>query len=228
MKRALIGFLAVLIVIFAGLAVRAWFHLPKSGTVARSEVTVTVPEGLTTAEVGERVQASIATISASAWDEATRNAPEGSLFPDTYHFYADATAAEVVEKMQSTMQAKLAGAMASRDASASSASLSSMDVLILASIVEREVQNPTDMGNVAEIFLKRLAAGSPLQTDTSADTFLHAGLPSAPICNPGLAAITAVLHPTRNPWYFFLVKPDGTVAYATTYEQHLENKLKYL
>ncbi|MDO8303394.1 MAG: endolytic transglycosylase MltG, partial [Sedimentisphaerales bacterium] len=115
---------------------------------------------------------------------------------------------------------------------------------------EREAQQKSDMKNAADVFWKRIADGMPLQSDatlayitgkttgqiTNADkqidsphnTYKYAGLPAGPIGNPSLAAIDAALHPTPNPYYYFLTKADGTMVFAETLAEHNANKAKYL
>jgi UPF0755 protein len=219
------------------------------------EVQVTIPEGYTLKQIGETVRAAIPSISEEEWDAAVgAGSPlasdpfivaagkpdsvdlEGYLFPDTYRFFSDASSEDVVKKMIGTMQEKAPGI--------------THDQLTLASIVEREVQDPEDMKEVADIFLKRLDAGMALQADstlsyitgqesaemttedlqydTPYNTYKYPGLPPGPISNPGMNAIDAVLHPTANDWYYFLTTPEGDVVYARTFEEHVANKNRYL
>jgi UPF0755 protein len=126
----------------------------------------------------------------------------------------------------------------------------SNDTLIMASIIEKEVQTPEDMKRVAGILFNRMKIGMPLQVDstltyinqktsatlTSADlktdspynTYTRKGLPPTPICNPGINAILAVLNPTPSKDFYFLTTKDNTVIYAQTHDQHVANKQKYL
>lgn len=233
------------------------------------EVQITIPEGFTLTQIGERVRAALPHISGEEWGDAAgasspvigqsvflaQNKPsnvdlEGYLFPDTYRFFADATAEDVVRKMVDAMEAKMTQTLASGERAELSAEFGVHDVLTLASIVEREVQGADDMKDVADIFLSRLEIGMPLQADstisyylgkTSAEltledlradepfnSYTRAGLPPGPISNPGFNAIDAVIHPTENPYLFFLTASDGTVIYASTFEAHVANKQRYL
>ncbi len=241
-----------------------------------SEVRITIPEGFTLKQIGERVRAALPHVTEDEWNAAvaaptgavaSRDAAwflnqvkppdvdlEGYLFPDTYRFFPDATAADVVTRMVETMSAKLGEAISSvadeNDVWKAGTLTTPHEVLTLASVLEREVRSPDDMRDVADIFLSRLVMGMPLQADstiayylgkTSAEmtvedlrtdepfnTYTRAGLPPGPISNPGLNAIDAVLHPTENPYLYFLTTSDGTVIYASTFEEHVANKQRYL
>jgi UPF0755 protein len=124
------------------------------------------------------------------------------------------------------------------------------EVLTLASIVQREVRKESEMKNVADVFLKRLSIGMALQADSTVNyitggddpsislddrdiespynTYQNPGLPPGPISNPGLDALTAVIHPASNPYLYFLTDDLGNVYYARTFDEHLANKAKYL
>lgn len=172
---------------------------------------------------------------------------EGYLFPDTYDYFVGATADEALKKMLDNFALKVPPQMRDR-VKAQGKSL--YDVIILASIVEREVRQPEDMKIAAGIFWSRLARGQALQsdatlsyflkdktaahsaaeleTDTPYNTYKYPGLPPTPISNPGLNAINAVIEPTITDYNFFLTAVDGTVYYAKTFAEHVSNKNKYL
>jgi len=172
---------------------------------------------------------------------------EGYLFPDTYEFSTDATAEDVVKIMLSTMKGHIDDI---GTVTGDAAGMSMHELLTLASIVEKEVRTAETMKNVADIFLKRLKIGMALQSDatinyiingddpspTYADleveslynTYKHAGLPPGPISSPGLNALSAVLHPIHNDYYYFLTTDDGAIYYGVTYDEHLRNKAKWL
>lgn len=235
-----------------------------------AEVQITIPEGFTIKQIGERVRAALPKITENEWKSAvgasspvgaastfvSQNKPagvdlEGYLFPDTYRFFATATAEDVVAKMVGEMSDKLSGSLV-KDANgfALPGAMTPHEILTLASIVEREVRGADEMKDVADIFLKRLKMGMPLQADstiayylgkTSAEmtlddlkkdepfnTYTRAGLPPGPISNPGQNAIDAVTHPTSNPYLYFLTASDGTVIYAATFDEHIANKNRYL
>jgi len=172
---------------------------------------------------------------------------EGYLFPDTYRVYADAGPADVVKKMLDTFGSKLTAELKTQLATSGH---SLFEVLTLASIVEREVRTDADRAKVADIFWRRIDIGMPLQsdatvnyvtgksalqptlqdleTDSPYNTYVIRGLPPGPIGNPSLSSIRAVLAPSANTNLYFLTDESGGVHYAETYDQHLENKRRYL
>jgi UPF0755 protein len=148
------------------------------------EVEMTVPEGFTLKQIGERVREALPHVTEEEWNAAVggsaelgdvddfvaRNKPpgvdlEGYLFPDTYRFFADADARTVVAKMVGTMEERLG-------AESTAAGLTVHEILTLASIVEREVRSAEDMRYVADIFLSRLEIGMPLQADSTISYYL--------------------------------------------------------
>ncbi len=170
---------------------------------------------------------------------------EGYLFPDTYRFFKKATGEEIVKKMIDNSQVRWESLEKN-----SPEGLTLHEVLTLASIVEKEVARSQDRKMVADIFLRRLKIGMALQADSTVNyvtgkktpaislsdreidspynTYKYPGLPPGPICNPGLDAIEAVLAPTPNSFLYFLTTPAGEVIYAKTYNEHVNNKQKYL
>ena len=171
---------------------------------------------------------------------------EGYLFPDTYRVYRDATAEDIIRRMLHNLEQKLTPELLTE---IERQGKTIHEVLTLASIVEREVSTDADRKLAADIFYKRIAAGIPLQSDAtvnyvsgkgttrpSADdlaldslynTYRYQGLPPGPISNPSLSAITAVIYPTPNPYYYFLTTPDGAVVYSKTHDEHVAAKAQY-
>lgn len=180
-------------------------------------------------------------------DKPATAALEGYLFPDTYQIYTDAKAGDIVEKMLDAFDVKfpddLRRAAANRNRSI-------FGVVRMASIVEKEVSTDADRPIVAGIFWKRLEIGMALQSDATVNyvtkrgsvrptnedisvdspynTYKYPGLPPGPIGNPSFASLKAAALPEDSPYLYFLTKPDGTVVYGRTHEEHLENKAKYL
>ncbi len=176
---------------------------------------------------------------------------EGKLFPDTYDLTDEPTADEVIKKMTDDYASRISGLSVSND------------MLIIASIVEREAANDAERADIAGVFTNRLAKGMKLEADptvqyqkdndnypkvgilnfkfwqklTNGDiknikgpfsTYQNAGLPPAPICNPGLASIKAALTPSKHNYLYFLHGTDGKIYFAATEADHNANKAKYL
>ncbi len=173
---------------------------------------------------------------------------EGFLFPDTYEFYVSSTPAQVTKKFLANFQKKIK--IASKGEEWQKVLPQLYQKVILASIVQKEVQTPQDMRIVAGIFQKRLEKGIPLEScatlsyilgkakkryswqDTRVpspyNTYLHYGLPPGPISNPGLAALIAAFHPQKTAYNYFLTSPQGKTIFARTYQEHQKNIFKYL
>lgn len=167
-------------------------------------------------------------------------AAEGFLFPDTYAVESDVEIEELLTLMSRTFDDRLTATMRKQ---AEQMGLSVYELITLASLVEREVRFPEDRPIVAQVLLKRLKLNMPLQTDATLqylmdtpkeevliadtqidspyNTYQHTGLPPGPIANPGLASITAVLHPAETDYLYFVADRHGHNHYAYTYEEHL-------
>ena len=174
---------------------------------------------------------------------------EGFLFPDTYRIFKDATAADAITKMLKNFDSKLTKQM--RDDIAQQ-NKSIYQIIIMASLVEKEVRTSEDMQTVAGIFWNRIKDGQALescatlayilgekkvqysaadtQVDSPYNTYRNLGLPPGPIANPGLNSIkAAIYYPKYTQYNYFLSRPDtGETVYSKTLEEHNLNKYKYL
>lgn len=153
---------------------------------------------------------------------------EGFLFPDTYEFYKGMEASSAINKMLQTFYYKITPDMQKQ---ADNLNLSFYNVLKVASIVEREAQYDEDRALVASVVYNRLNSGwqigmdstilylypdhegeptaEMLAEDTPYNSRLHRGLPPTPICNPGLASISAALNPEPSTYYYFMSDETG-------------------
>jgi UPF0755 protein len=120
-----------------------------------------------------------------------------------------------------------------------------LQVVTLASLVEKEARVEADRPLIAGVLLHRIQVGMRLQCDATVqfalgehkarltdqdlkvdspyNTYLHNGLPPGPICNPGLPALRAALQPAATDYLFYVARRDGTHAYAKTFEEHKAN-----
>jgi UPF0755 protein len=124
------------------------------------------------------------------------------------------------------------------------------EIIIMASLIEKEARGEEDRFIISGILWKRIEKGIPLQVDapflyilgkesselTISDlstnspfnTYRYKGLPPAPIGNPGLESIKASLRPTTSPYLYYLHDKNGNIYYAKTYDEHKQNIKKYL
>lgn len=180
---------------------------------------------------------------------------EGYLFPDTYHVWSDAKPDIVTGKMLENFGRKITPVLVS-DIAKQKHTLH--EVVVMASMIEKEVRSDDDRRLVSGILWKRLELGMPLQVDativyvkkqqlanplpvTSAkitiedtridspyNTYKNRGLPFGPIANPGMSAILAAAYPTESPYLYYLSTPDGRTVFSKTMEEHNIAKAKYL
>ena len=165
---------------------------------------------------------------------------EGFLFPDTYELGTDMDVDTILKEMSSDFDQRLTKKMRQR---AAEEHLSLYELVTLASLVEKEARYEEDRPIIAQVFLKRLAIGMPLQSDTTLqylrndpkedlsledtkvdspyNTYQHEGLPPGPIASPGLAAIEAVLYPASTEYLYFVADRQGHNHYSTNYADHL-------
>ncbi len=159
---------------------------------------------------------------------------EGYLFPDTYLVRKGAVLEDVITIMRETFDTK--------------AGNPSRDVVIMASLIEKEVRSREDKRMVSGILWKRLKIGIPLQVDATItyltskkkvsngdmkidspyNTYRYRGLPLGPIANPGLESIQAALDPQESPYLYYLSTPEGKTIFSRTLEEHNKAKAKYL
>ena len=146
---------------------------------------------------------------------------EGYLFPDTYHITRIQTIQDVVDQMRKNFDQHVTQNIRS-------------EVVVMASIIEKEVQTLQDKKIVSGILWKRVANKMPLQVDAAPETYQNSGLPLSPIANPGFESIQSALYPTPSPYWFYLstkVGPRGEASktiFSRTLEKHNIAKTKYL
>ncbi|WP_306143477.1 endolytic transglycosylase MltG [Roseibium sp. MMSF_3412] len=210
--------------------------------------SVTIPEGWTTAQILERVREHPILVG-----EITDVPAEGDLLPQTYTFARGTTRQEVLGQMKEAQERLLAEIWERRtdDLPVSSPE----ELVVLASIVEKETALADERPRVAGVFVNRLNKSMRLQSDPTIlyglyggeawlkdrsaikqseinaqnkyNTYQIDGLPPGPIGNPGRAAMEAVANPSRTQDLFFVADGTGGHVFAETYEQHQENVRKW-
>ena len=199
---------------------------------------LTIAEGLT----AQQILTVLAHAEAMTGD--VKAIEEGSVLPQTYDYEYGADRVAFLARAKAAMDRDLAAAWADR---ASRLPLASEhDVLVLASIVERETAKPEERSHVAAVYLNRLRQGMKLQADPTVvylasngagaldhrltraelgrddpfNTYRSAGLPPAPICSPSLDSVRAVVHPAASDDLFFVADGSGGHIFSRSYEAH--------
>jgi UPF0755 protein len=171
---------------------------------------------------------------------------EGFLFPDTYLFPENVTAQGVETLMIANFNKRIEPWSGVIELSKHTM----REIVIMASILEKEATTEEDKAIVSGILWKRISIGMPLQVDatfmyllgkasselTTTDlamkstynTYTNRGLPGGSIGNPGIAAIRAAIQPTASQYLYYLSDNNGVMHYAKTFQEHIANKSKYL
>ena len=214
--------------------------------ILRSGKTVvrrlTVAEGLTTAEVLSRLART-----EGLTGVVTSNPGEGRLLPETYHFSFGDSRNDIVRRMRSAMDKTVRDLWAKRKPGLPYRT--TVEALVMASIVERETGLAAERARVAGVFVNRLNRSMRLQSDPTViygladglgslgrsltrkdladphpyNTYVHNGLPPGPIANPGRAAIEAALNPADTDAIYFVADGKGGHAFARTLKEHNRN-----
>jgi UPF0755 protein len=186
-------------------------------------VVVTIPEGFDTAQTGEVFASKLLNFDKTKFASETKGL-EGYLFPDTYFFLSTDTETDVIKSMSENFKKK----MLPLKPDIISSGKKEKEIIIMASIIEREAKGDADRAVISGILWRRLKVGMPLQVDAAPETYKTKGLPKNPISNPGIEAIKAAIYPQNSPYLYYLHDREGGIHYARSYSEHIKNKLKYL
>lgn len=223
-------------------SMRDIMKLMRSGKVVL--YSLTIPEGLTVAEVFKRVAAD----DVLTGDMPKTMPPEGSILADTQRFSRGTTRKELIHKMMADQKKLVHDIWERRDPGLPLKNVNQF--VTLASIVEKETGKADERPRVAAVFLNRLKKGMRLQSDptviyglfggegkpadrplyqsdlekpTPYNTYIINGLPPTPIANPGRAALEAVANPSKTDDLYFVADGTGGHVFATTLEEHNAN-----
>jgi UPF0755 protein len=217
---------------------------------------ITIPEGYDIYEIDK----ALSTMGMIARDEFIKiagtkdtarffslNAPnmEGFMYPDTYLLGPHMTSREIIARMYRRFRQIYTPEMRQR---ARKVGLTDLEVITLASIIEKEAISPAEKPIISSVFHNRLRQGMKLQSDPTAiygikgfrrditpedlkrdtpyNTYLYKGLPLGPICNPGKDSLMAALWPTETRHLYFVSKGDGHHFFSTSFKEHNEAILK--
>lgn len=221
------------------------------------QIRFTVPEGFTVVKTAKKLEAEglgkADKFIAAAKDYApyaymqTDNPnvlfkAEGFIFPATYDFPVGISEEEMLKIMVEQFDKKMQESGVAK--TVQEKNLNMRDVVNMAAMVEMEAVFPEEQPRIAGVFLKRVAIGMPIQSDTTIqyilgaqkeiitfadteiqnpyNTYQNMGLPPGPIASPGLKAIQAVLAPEDNEYLYFVAEKDGHHRFTKTYEEHLQ------
>lgn len=216
--------------------------LLQSGDVLLHEVMIAT--GMSSAQVYDRLMAEARLTGEIAVPE------EGSILPDTYTFTRGEARADIIKRMQNSMDVTLADLWAKRQPNLPLRT--AQEALTLAAIIEKETSKKAELPIVAGVYINRLNMGmklqadptviypitkgkplgrrilkSELQADNGYNTYVITGLPAGPIANPGKRAIAAVLNPAKTKNIFFVADGSGGHAFAQTNAEHDRNVAKW-
>jgi UPF0755 protein len=220
-------------------------------TIVKGEVCarwITIPEGFTVRQIAERLAAR-GLVNEERFLYLASNGRyfdvgfphgdnlEGYLFPDTYLIPLDSAEESVIRQMLDCFRKKAMGCISS-----SQTNMPLDEVVILASMIEREARVPKDRPLVSAVLRNRLNRGmrlevdatvlyalgrhktrvlySDLDVDSPYNTYRNAGLPPGAIANPGLDCIKAALNPARVDYLYYVAKPDGSHIFSRTLAEH--------
>jgi UPF0755 protein len=217
------------------------------------DVWITIPEGLRTEEIAEYIASYDLELFDSLDFISGAKGMEGTLFPDTYLVPKESTAKQILSLLNNTFEQKITSAFA-QDITSSPHSLD--ELLIMASLIEREARQYGQMRHVSSILWNRVGIGMPLQVDATLqyvkgfskdqqkwwaqptredksipspyNTYLNPGLPPGPISNPGVQAFKAALNPLETNDFYYLHAPSGEMYFGSTLDEHNANVQRYL
>lgn len=229
-----------------------YFHDPEpvytvakrisEGDYGLEPIRVTVFEGWTLFDIADHFE--------TVFDRFDRDrffslADEGYMAPDTYFFSPLSSTEHLVERMKDNFDSRIEALKDDLDLERSVD-----DIVIMASILEREANTFETKRNISDILWKRIDDGMPLQVDASFvyvnnkntyqltlddlkidnpyNTYRYKGLPPTPIANPGMNALRAAADPIENPYWYFLSDLSGNMYYARDFDEHQYNRSNYL
>lgn len=186
------------------------------------------------------------------YGEISKKPHEGSIMPESYKHKCQTSKQAVLDYAQSLMNKTLDEAL--KDYNFKNSHLKSrFDVLIMASVIEKETSIIEEMPKISSVFKNRMKIGMKLQTDPTViyqitnetgilerrltlddlksqgawNTYVVEGLPLTPIANPSIEAIMAALNPSETDYLFFVASGSGGHIFAKTYKEHILNVEKY-
>ena len=219
-------------------------HKLAVGAYGLEPTRVRIHEGATTKEMAALLDKQFERFDADNFLAQTR-LQEGYLFPDTYFFLPNVTEDTVIQAMRQNFDAQIAPLLPL----IASSTRSLPDIVIMASIIEREARNSADRRMISGVLWNRIERGMALQvdvtflytigkgtfqltnrdllTDSPYNTYMRKGLPPTAIGSPSLDSLEAAVNPTKNNYLYFLADHSGVTHFCKTYACQLANKARY-
>lgn len=219
-------------------------HKLTIGAYGLEPARVRIHEGATTKEMASLLGKQFERFDSQNFLAQTES-QEGYLFPDTYFFLPNVTEDTVIQAMRQNFDAQIAPLLPQ----IASSTRSLPDIVIMASIIEREARNSADRRMISGVLWNRIARGMALQvdvtflytigkgtfqltnrdlmTDSPYNTYIRKGLPPTAIGSPSLDSLQAAISPTKNDYIYFLADHSGVTHFCKTYACQLANKAKY-
>ncbi|MBL7045535.1 MAG: endolytic transglycosylase MltG [Parcubacteria group bacterium] len=216
-----------------------------SGAFELDLVSISIPEGATIADMAIIFSRRLPEFDADRFISIAGD-EEGYLFPDTYFFFPNTTDIQVIDVMRETFKQNIESISSEIEAFGEPVE----DVIIMASILEKEARRLQTKRKISGVLWRRISIGMPLQVDavfpyiigkntfeltledlrneSPYNTYVHKGLPPAPIANPGLSSILAAVTPIPSDYLFYLADRNGITHYSATFEEHKKKKRLYL
>ena len=220
-------------------------RIVTGGLFGKAQAKITIPEGSSVTDIVRIVTKAVPEMDGKQL--LTQAKPfEGYLFPETYFVFKTITPETFINRLQREYETRVAPLRPEISATKRIES----QIIIMASLLEKEARNADEAKIISGILWKRFDKGMPLQVDapflyilgkTSSElkasdlqkdgpynTYTRKGLPKGPIGNPGLNMIVAAIHPVSSQYWYYLHDNNGVVHYAKTHDEHVQNKKKYL
>lgn len=217
----------------------------SSGKVVMYKITI--PEGLTSHQIVNLINDNKFLVG-----DINFEVEEGTLLPETYYFYKGSEKTDIIKQAQKALEENLLKIWQERQDNLPLKSKE--ELLILASIIEKETGVNSERAKVASVFVNRLNKNMLLQTDPTViyaltlgkselnrslkkkdlqidspyNTYKYAGLPPKPICNVGIEALKAAANPLKTPYFYFVADGDGGHNFSKTLKEHNQNIQKWL
>jgi len=217
----------------------------SNGDFGLVQIRVRIVEGSTREQIAEIVSDQLVSFDREEFLKITEG-KEGMLFPDTYFFFQDADANDVALQLETTFNERIDTLEDHINVSEHSFD----EILIMASIIQREAHDPEDQKIISSVLWNRIDIGMALQADATLyyllgkasseltqddlkidspyNTYQYSGLPPSPISNPGLSALEAAVLPTDSEYFYYLSDSEGVTHFAEDFETHKANKQIYL